>query len=246
MNFQEGDRANQDIGDVGDGDLSKITPSRGDSSRVGTVRMLMRIALGSMVISREEMLRRFQEKQSETSIPASALNEVTPIETESDRLRYAAIGAMSRSSETLGQSISVIERLTNRTFRFFRRAISPVTESRTMGPLQRRYQRYVDQGEKVVGDWVAAGRKEEYLGRQLAQGAVTETIEETLDYLAESPEMDELIQQESVDLIEEVFDDVGERTSKTGMILVDWFSGMALRRPRSKAGKDSTLEGDKG
>jgi hypothetical protein len=115
-----------------------------------------------------------------------------------------------------------------------------------MGPFRRRYQRYVDQGERVVGEWVAVGRREEYLGRQLAQDTVTESIEETLDYLAESPEMDELTQQQSVDLIEDVFEDVGERTSRSGMILVDWFSGMALRRPRSKTDRSSKPEGDKG
>jgi hypothetical protein len=51
--------------------------------------------------------------------------------------------------------------------------------------------------------------------------------------------MDELVQQQSADLIEDVFEDVGERTSSTAMILVDWFSGMAFRRPRSKVEKDS-------
>ena len=170
---------------------------------------------------------------------------VTPIESETDRARYAAIGAMSRSSETLGQGVSIVGRLTNRTFGFFTRAVSPLTESRMMGPFRRRYQRYVDQGERVVGEWVAVGRREEYLGRQLVQDTMTESIEESLDYLGESPEVDEFIQHESVDLIEDVFDDVGERTSRTGMILVDWFSGMALRRPRSKADQDTEPEGDK-
>jgi hypothetical protein len=246
MDFRDEDQANLDGKNWEDRGLTEFTQSRAKGSRVGTVRMLMRLALGSVVIGREEMLRRFQEKQSETSVPASTLNEVTPIESESDRLRYAAIGAMSRSSDTLGQGISVFGRLTNRTFGFFTRAVSPLTESRMMGPFRRRYQRYVDQGERVVGEWVAVGRREEYLGRQLAQDTVIESIEETLDYLAESPEMDELTQQQSVDLIEDVFDDVGERTSRSGMILVDWFSGMALRRPRSKTDRSSKPEGDKG
>ena len=244
MDYQEGDRANQNSGNGDERGMTKKTPSQNNVSPVGTVRMLMRLALGSVVIGREEMLRRFQEKQSEPTLPASSLHEVTPIESESDHLRYAAIGAVSRTSEAFGQGISGFGRLTNRTFGFFSRAISPLTESRMMGPFRRRYQRYIDRGEKVVGGWITAGRREEYLGRQLAQDTIIESIEETLDYLAESPEMDELIQQESVDLVEEVFDDVGERTSRSGMILVDWFSGMALRRPRAKADKDSTPEGE--
>ena len=237
------DHVNHDSIGGDDNKTIKIIPSKGRVPRVGTIRMVMRLMLGSAVIGREEMLRRFQEKQNEVSISASALNEVTPIESETDRLRYATIGAIARSSNTFQRGASTVGRLANRTFGLFSRSVSPVTESRLMSPLRRRYQRYVDQGEKIVGGWVAAGRREEYLGRQLAQDAVIESIEEALDYLAVSPEMDELVQQQSTDLVEDVFDDVEERTSRTGMILVDWFSGMALRRPRSKVDKNSDREG---
>lgn len=246
MDNPDQDHVNQDGNDGNDGDdkgITKITPSKDRSSRAGTIRMMMRLMLGSAVIGREELLRRFQEKQDEAAISGSALNEVTPIESETDRLRYASIGAISRSSDTFQRGVSAVGRLANRTFGLFSQAVSPVTESRLTGPLRRRYHRYVDQGEKVFGSWVAAGRREEYLGRQLAQDAVTESIEEVLDYLAVSPEMDELVQQQSTDLVEDVFDDVGERTSRSGMILVDWFSGMALRRPRSNVDKKSDPEG---
>ena len=233
------DQINRDSKNGDNRGNNKTTLFKDSPPRVGTVRMMIRLMLGRAVIGREELKRRFQMKQSEIAIPGSALNEVTPIESETDRMRYAAIGAMSRSGDSFKRSISTLERLSNKTFGMFSRAASPVTESRLMGPFRRRYQRYVDQGEKTFGGWVAAGRREEYLSRQLAKDTATESIEEVLDYLAESPEMDELVQQQSADLIEDVFEDVGERTSSTAMILVDWFSGMAFRRPRSKVEKDS-------
>lgn len=203
--------------------------------RVGTVRMMMRLALGSVVIGREEMKNRFQAKQSETAVPASALNEVTPIETDTDRIRYAAVGAVAKSSDAFQGRISALERTANKGFGMLSRAFRPLSNSRLMRPVHRQYQRYVDHGDKVVSDWVAAGRREEYLSKQLVQDTATEAIEETLDYFAESPEMDELVQQQSVDLIEDVFEDVGDRTSSTGMIMVDWLSGMIMRKPRKKS-----------
>ena len=210
--------------------------------RVGTVRMMMRLALGSVVIGRDEMKRRFQVKQSEIAVPASALNEVTPIETDIDRMRYAAIGAVAKSSDAFQGRISALERTANKGFGMHSRAFRPLSNSRLMRPVHRQYQRYVDHGDKVVSDWVAAGRREEYLSKQLVQDSATEAIAETLDYLAESPEMDELVQQESADLIDDVFDevfddaldDVREGASSVEMIMADWFNDTILRRPRKK------------
>ena len=77
-----------------------------DKPRVGTLRMLMRMALGSTIIGREELKNRFQDKQSEPHIPGAELNRVTPIESEADRARYAVVGAIANSSEALRKSIS--------------------------------------------------------------------------------------------------------------------------------------------
>jgi hypothetical protein len=109
--------------------------------------------------------------------------------------------------------------------------MQPVTNSRLLKPFRRRYQRYLDHGDKVVSKWVAAGRREEYLGRQLAQETAIDSIEETLDYLADSPELDELMTQQSVDLVDDIlFDDIRESASNTSLILTNWFNTAILRR----------------
>jgi hypothetical protein len=202
--------------------------------RIGTIRMLMRLALGSTIIAREELKRRFQESQSETYVSAADLNQDTPIETEADRARYAAIGAMAKSSDALRIRIAALGRVSNRAFGRLTRTFDPLTNSRLLGPFRRQYQRYSDHGDKLVSEWIAAGRREEYLSRQLVQDATTEAIEETLDYLAESPELDELVQQQSGDYIEDVFEDIQESVTNTPLILVDWFSSTILRRPSQR------------
>ena len=199
--------------------------------RVGSLRMLMRMALGGAIIGREELKKRFQDKQSETHIPAAELNRVTPIESEADRARYAVVGATANSSEALRKSISKLGLTSDRSYGRLTRAVQPVTNSRLLKPFRRRYQRYLDHGDKVVSKWVAAGRREEYLGRQLAQETAIDSIEETLDYLADSPELDELMTQQSVDLVDDIlFDDIRESASNTSLILTNWFNTAILRR----------------
>jgi hypothetical protein len=202
--------------------------------RIGTVRMMMRLALGSAVIGREQLQRRFQEKQSETYVSAATLNQETPIESEADRVRYAAIGAMAKSSDSLRSGIAALGRVSNRAFGRLTRTFVPLTNSRLLGPFRRQYQRYSDHGDKLVSEWIAAGRREEYLSRQLVQDTTIEAIEETLDYLAESPELDELVQQQSGDYVEDVFEDVQESVTNTPLILADWFSSTILRRPSQR------------
>lgn len=202
--------------------------------RIGTLRMMMRLALGGAVIGREQLKRRFQEKQSETFVSAATLNRETPIESEADRARYAAIGAMAKTSDGIRKRITTFGRASNRAFSRLTRAVEPVANSRLLSPFRRRYQRYADHGDKVFSEWITAGRREEYLSRQLVRETTIEAIEETLDYLAESPEMDELIQTQSGDFIEDMIDDVQEGASNTSIILTNWFTSTILRRPRQR------------
>ncbi len=216
-----------------------------DKPRVGTLRMLMRMALGSTIIGREELKNRFQDKQSEPHIPGAELNRVTPIESEADRARYAVVGAIANSSEALRKSLSKLGQRSDRSYGRLSRAIQPATDSRLLKPFRRRYRRYLDHGDKVVSKWVAAGRREEYLGRQLAQETAIESIEETLDYLADSPELDELMAQESVDLVDDIlFDDIRESASNTSLILTNWFNTVILRR-KGELESDLSTSGEK-
>ena len=240
--------SNDNIPDEQNESIDLITYIRQpDTPRIGTVRMLMRMALGAAVIGREELKNRFQDKQSNTHIPGAELNRVTPIESEADRTRYAAVGAVANSSEALRKRILKISRSSDRSYGRLTRAIEPVTDSWLLKPLRRRYQRYLDHGDKIVSTWVAAGRREEYLGRQLARETTTESIEEVLDYLADSPEMDELMAQQSFDLVDDILlDNVREGASNTSIVLSNWFNTVILRRkrqlPPSSSGEKSGSE----
>ena len=215
-----------------------ISPARQEAPRIGTVRMVMRLLFGSAVIGQEELKNRFQERQSETHVPPVTLNEVTPLETDADRVKYATLGAVAKSSDAMRRGVSTLGRISNRAHGRITRAFSPIANSRPMSPVRRQYQRFIDRGDMIVSDWIATGRREEYLSRQLAQDTAAETIDETLGYLAESPELDELVQRQSGDLIDDVFEDVfndfGGKTSGSGLVMTDWFNSVILRKPPRK------------
>ena len=119
----------------------------------------------------------------------------------------------------------------DRSYGTLTRAFQPITDSRLLKPFRRRYQRYLDHGDKVVSSWVAAGRREEYLGRQLAQDTATDSIEETLDYLADSPELDELMAEQSFDLVDDlIIHNIRDGASNSSVILSNWFNTVILRR----------------
>ncbi|MFL7892617.1 MAG: hypothetical protein ACK2UM_04840 [Anaerolineales bacterium] len=226
--------SDEDISTEGREPIEVITNTRPQNKpRVGTFRMLMRMALGGVVIGREELINRFQERQSESHISAMELNRVAPIESEGDRVRYAVVGAISDSSTALRKNISKLSQASDRSYGRMSRAIQPVTNSRLLKPFRHRYQRFLDRGDEVVSAWIAAGRKEEYLGRELAQQSAIETIEETLDYLAISPEMDELMTTQSIDLVDDILiDNIREGASNSTLILTEWFNTRILRRKR--------------
>ena len=211
-----------------------IPTTKPEAPRIGTVRMVMRLLFGSAVIGQEELKNRFQERQSETHVPPATLNEVTPLETDADRVKYATLGAVAKSSNVMQRGVSTLGRISNRAHGRFTRAFSPIANSRPMSPVRRQYQRFIDRGDMIVSDWIATGRREEYLSRQLAQDAATETIEETLDYLADSPELDELILEQSGDMVEDIFEDATGGISKSSLILLDWINSTVLRRPPHK------------
>lgn len=208
------------------------------STRVGSLRMVMRLVIGGLFIGREVLKNRYQEQQSETHISAVDLDRITPIESGADQVRYAAVGAIVNSSAVMRRGVSTIREVSDRSYGRLTRLMQPVTQSRLLRPLRRRYQHYLDRGDQVVSAWIAAGRKEEYLGRQLAEHTAIDTIEETLDYLAVSPEMDELLAQQSADLVDDLFfEDIRNSASTSSMILTRWFNSVILRRKQDTTGE---------
>lgn len=197
--------------------------------KAGTFRLAMRLALGSIILGREELNRRFRDKQAQLNQSLSPYVTIRAEESSLDRARYAVEGALVQTSETMGRGLQAAGKATNAVFKLASRFTRPVTDSRILRPVRRQFDRYEARGEQVMQAWINAGRSEEYLSRALVQDTSTEIIEEVLDYLAVSPEMDQLVEQQTSDLTGEMVEEIQERTTRI-FVFRNWFRRSQPRR----------------
>jgi hypothetical protein len=113
--------------------------------------------------------------------------------------------------------------------------VTPGTQSRLGQHANYRIDRYAARGDSILRRWVDVGRAEEQLQPLLTQDTTTDCVEVTLDYLARSPEMDELMGEQSFDLVGEMIEGVQERSSNTTIVFREWFYTTVLRRPSSRS-----------
>jgi hypothetical protein len=73
-----------------------------------------------------------------------------------------------------------------------------------INPTQKQIDYLVDRGQSEIDRWVTRGQEEEINSRQLAQQATTSTVDQSINYMAQNPALEELIQQQSVSLAQQI------------------------------------------
>ena len=153
-------------------------------------------------------------------------------ESERDALRLALIGWLFEAEERLESGMDTGARLLDRLARRLDAAAAPLTQNRLARPARRRFTRLAARGEAEVERWIARGRREEARGKRLAQAAYSQTIDEYIEYLARSPELQELVQSQSEGLAGEVVEELRERTVSADAFLEGFARRMMGRAPR--------------
>jgi hypothetical protein len=186
-----------------------------------TVRMLLRLLVGGVLEGSDELLRRLQERQQaiEQHPVTSAPRVISQDEADIERLRYALIGLLFETPGAINRGLARAVENTERAGNTVSRLAGPVTRSRLFRPVRRRYQRLVTRREATLNRLVELGRLEAQRGRVLARGTVTETVDEVLEYLADSPEIRDLVQQQGVSLTTEVVDELRRRVAAADRLL---------------------------
>lgn len=88
----------------------------------------------------------------------------------------------------------------------------PIRSNKVMQPIQNRFDKLVTRGEQEVNAIIRLGRLESDISRKLADTAVDNTVEDYIEYLAENPEVKELVQTQSTGLADEVVEEFRERS----------------------------------
>jgi uncharacterized RDD family membrane protein YckC len=116
---------------------------------------------------------------------------------------------------------------------------SPVSnwarKSRLLAPARRRLDSLATRGEQEVSRWVERGRIEEARSHVVAEETMGATMGASLDFVAQHPQVQELVQTQSTGLTAEIAEELRERAVSADLVLQRVVDRLRRRRPRKWA-----------
>lgn len=226
-----------------EGQYSEIEHSEPDQAEpdLETLHTLMRLLIGSATEGSDELMRRLKAWQQEIEQTTANTLVISPDETELARLRYAFIGFLFESPRAVMKGVSTVDRTARKATGFMSKLLGPVTNSRLMQPARNRYDKMAARGESILEQWIQTGRAEEQFSRLLVKRGTSNVIDEFLGYMAENPEVRNLVQQQSLGMADEVMGQMRGRTALADN-LVERLARSLLRLSPREALPTSSLE----
>ena len=213
------------------------------------LQLLSRFLIGVALLGSDELMERLRFLQGELEAgPDLLASDASPEqESELELLRYLSIGLFVRGREAVVGGVRRGMQLTLGGTKSVLGGVDRLTDN----PLTRPFRRSVvararDLGEKasVV---ITEGRREEQKARLLADNTVSEIIDEVLDFVSESPEVEQLVQdmigQQSAGLAGVVTDNARSVTV-AGDYLIEGVARRLLRRKGRRELPPSPLAGE--
>ncbi len=120
------------------------------------------------------------------------------------KLRHALIGLIFEGEENLEKGFSAAKQVGNFALKITNPIFRPIQKLGIINPTQKSVNHLVDRGQSEIDRWVERGREEEIYSRELAQQATTSTVDQSINYMAQNPALEELIQQQSVSLANQI------------------------------------------
>ena len=224
------------------------------TSLFNSLRSITRLMIGSVGLGIDEFQRhlsswdeeyQYSQIQNEPSnyLPSTIENKdkITVIpyeEIESDQpsndLRFTLIGLLFEAQDKFNSRLQTVSRAGSLINNITAPIVRPLTRSWLIPPLRRRYDALVERGEDELNRWTTLGRSEYIRSRAMTQTAVESTYQETIDTLANDPEIQELIQTQGIGLAGEVVDELRERSVSADNFLDGFVRAILRRTPRSE------------
>jgi uncharacterized RDD family membrane protein YckC len=214
---------------------TKVVPPASRRRRRGRLRTLARLSLGGMLLAMDTLTDHLQQWEEKTAQPPSdrpptesvlkPMHEWETVLNNTSRKsgRYALIGFISESQAHLKQRGEILQRVEQTAEKVIDFVAKPLRASQVLTPVRSGFQTLLERGEAQVAHWVKLGRVEEERSRALAQTALHQLIDESMDELAENPRVQifiqEVVQTQSLGLADEVVEEIRERTVTADLIL---------------------------
>ena len=149
-------------------------------------------------------------------------------------LLYTILGLLFKTPDYLSRGTSTVGRVTSRAASIVSWFTRPITHSRIMRPVQRRYNYFVARGESVMSSVIGVGRSEARSSRALVRQNINdEALEDILTYLVEKAKMRELIAEQGVEAAADVSTEIRTRSAAVDSSLDNLVDNI-LRRQKGK------------
>jgi hypothetical protein len=173
---------------------------------------MTRLFVGVALEGSNELMRRLRQWEA----GARATAETTPLPSETSQaaeFRYAVIGMLLEGETRVRQSIQRLEQATAEATQRVTRTVDPNGWPAPRGILGRSLDSFVTRRQADIARWREAGRQAEREGRLTAREALSSSTHDVFGYMAQEPQVRDLIQQQGVTMASTALGEVRARTA---------------------------------
>lgn len=217
--------------------------------RFDRLQSFTRLVIGGIEVGLEQLWLRLEEWEDKANPPQPVTPAVGPApgdlpvqppsslpqpdKTGLESARLAVIGLVFQTEDRMRLGAAQA----GRAYRLIERQTTPLLEPLNRLPgaksLQHGFNRLVVRGEMEVASWIKTGEEEEPQSRALAKMAWSDSTEDSIDFLATHPSVQELVQTQSTGLANEVIEEVRERTVSADTFLEGIARSILRKAPRA-------------
>ena len=161
---------------------------------------------------------------------STSLYNKSDISLESSQRQQALIGFIFDFQDRIFRGVSAFHRIEGLADRIISPLISPISKSRLFRPVNNQFNKLASRGQEQVNKWVQIGMAEEIHSRELLITATLSTVDTSIDYLSTNPDVKDLVQSQSTSMINEIIEEIRERTVSADT-LVEGIVRAALHLP---------------
>lgn len=232
--------------ELGTGEAPRPRDQVPGSRRPRTTRTLTRVSLGGAALGLDTLKEVLDEVEAAEAEPESrTLDQVlVPVTEWEERFgespdvaaRYLMIGMMSDARSRAGRALRFVDRLSNTVGKSIKAVFAPLYRSRPAGPVRHRFETAMGRGQSQVDHWMTLGRAEDRRNRALAQIAVNQVANDSMDELVDNRRIQvfiqEVVQAQSQGFAAETIQEVRERTVSSDDFIERPVRRLLRRQPR--------------
>jgi hypothetical protein len=161
-------------------------------------------------------------------------DRISSNEPGNDKSHYALMGLMIDIQDRIYSNYTKANQISSYSFKKIAYLINPKSTNIRLSPFYHNWDKLVNRGRKHVDHWINIGRLEENQGRIIAQSGINKIIDQGLNYLTSNPEVQELVEIQSVSLAEEIIEELRERAFSGDNYIEEKLRLFLHKTPRSQ------------